>query len=80
MLSRKVFDLFSYNANATLIGRVQFENPGVDELRPIELLCQGENGTGLTGAGRTVEQHMREIGGLEGTLENCDGVVLGRNL
>ena len=80
MLSRKVFDFFSHNANATFIGCVQFENPGVNELRPIELLCQGENGAGLACAGRTIEQHMWKIGGLEGTLENCDGVVLGGDL
>jgi len=41
---------------------------------------EGEDGRGLAGAGRTVEKHVGKVGGLEGSFEDGDGVVLGCNI
>ena len=75
--SRKVLNLIPDDADSALIGSVQFEDAGREEERAVKGFCEGENSGGLSGSWWTVEEHVWEVGGLEGALEGRDGVVLG---
>ncbi|KAI6875733.1 hypothetical protein KC323_g181 [Hortaea werneckii] len=72
----EVFHFFSDNGDAAFVGRVQLEDAGLDQVRTVELLGQREDSRGLAGAWWAVEEHVREVRGLEGSTEDGDGVVL----
>ena len=57
----KVFDLFAHDRDAALVGRVQFEHARAVQLRAEQLFAQSEDRRGFAGAGRTVEEHVREL-------------------
>lgn len=77
MHAREIFNLIPHDGNSALIGSVELEDARGEEEWAVERFCQCENGGCLSGAGRTIEEHMWEVGGLEGALEGRDGVVLG---
>ena len=51
----KVLDLFSYDADTSFVGGVQFEDTRSVQFRTKELLAECEDCRGFTRSGRTVE-------------------------
>ena len=80
MHARKVFDLFAHDADSALVGGVEFEDAGFDQFGAVELFGEGEDGGGFACAWWAVEEHVGEVGGLEGAAEDGDGVVLGGDI
>lgn len=52
----------------------------MEELRAIELFGESEDGASFACAWWAVEEHVGEVGSLEGALEDGDGVVLSRDV
>ena len=76
MNARKVLHLLPHNVDAALVGRVQLEDTRAHQFRSVQLLCEREDGGRLAGAGRAVEEHVRQVGGLEGAAQDVGGVFL----
>lgn len=77
LLPCKVFDFGADDGDATFVGGVELEDARFHELGAVELFCEGEDCGGFACAGGPVEEHVWKIGGLEGTREDLDGIVLG---
>ena len=77
LLTCEVFNFLTHDADTALIGGVEFEDTRFDEFGTVELLCECEDGGGFAGSWGAVEEHVGEVGGLEGAREDLNGVVLG---
>lgn len=75
--AREVLHFLADDGDASFVRGVEFEDAGLDQLGAVELFGEREDGGCLSGPRGAVEKHVWEVGGLEGSLENGDGVVLG---
>lgn len=57
----KVFDFFANDGDAALVGGVEFEDAGFEHFGAVELFGEGEDGGGLAGSRRPVEEHVGEL-------------------
>ena len=80
MHARKVLDFLADDRDTALIGSVQFQHAGFHEFGAVELFGEGEDCGCFACAWRAVEEHVWEVGGLEGAAEDGDGVVLGGDI
>jgi hypothetical protein len=80
LLPRKVFDFLPDDADTALVGGVELEDSRFDQIWAVELFGKGEDGASFACAGRTIEEHVWEVGGLEGPAKDGHGVVLGRDI
>lgn len=57
----KVLDFFADDADATLVGGVEFQDTGAVQRGAEEGFCEGENCGGFACSWGSVEEHVREL-------------------
>jgi hypothetical protein len=79
LLAGEVLDFLTHNGDTSLVGGIEFENTRFHEFGTVELFRKCKDGGCFAGSWGPVEEHMREVGGLEGAREDLDRIVLSRD-
>ena len=68
--------MLAHNVDATVVGSVEFEDLLAHVFGAVDLAREGEDGGGFAGAGRAVEEEVRETVGADEAVDGLEDVFV----